>query len=163
MDHERQIQNLQQLRWTGAISDEEFDQSEEAILAGDPLEDRVAELLLQEELDQLDRQWESDREQYKIPFKQTRFLPTRGSSLFMGILMTVAGTVWTAGVLSMKGKFGDGFEWWPLIGIAFTLSGLGFSVACYARAAMYEKAYEAYQARRDHVITHYVQGIDEEI
>lgn len=158
MDADR-TQLLQKLNWSGKITDEEFTQAKAAFLAGTPLDGRLAEVLLQAELARLDQEWEAERANYMVRFKQARFLPTKGTSVFFGVLMVATGVIWTTGVA----RFGDnglGVQAWPILGVGFTLMWLAFSVLCYLGAVKYEQAHAAYQQRRERLISRALFGAE---
>src|SRR5262245_30303980 len=91
------IRRLQTLHEKGCLTDEQFADGRAAILSNAPLDEHVAEIVLREELAELDSQWESERDQYVVQFKQIRYLPTKSSSVLIGVVMVAAGAIWTAG------------------------------------------------------------------
>jgi hypothetical protein len=157
------IRRLQTLHGKGSLTDEQFAQSKAAILANAPLDEHVAEIVLREELAELDGQWELERDQYLVQFKQIRYLPTKGTSVLIGVVMVAAGAIWTAGAHRIKGALpGDmpnSFSWF---GVLFTIAWLGFSVYSYLQADRYERASEAYQRRREQLISRSLFAVTQE-
>jgi len=71
-----ELTKLEELRRSGALSDAEFTKAKAALLneapagrgleLGEHLADQLAEVKYQNELAQVDREWESERQQYLI-------------------------------------------------------------------------------------------------
>jgi hypothetical protein len=158
MNAEETERALLELNLDGRLADEDLARARAALRAELPLDERVAELLLWAEVARLDREWDSEREQYKVRFRQARFIPTKASSVVMGLIMVAAGVIWTVGVASIKADFGPGFRWWPLYGAIFIVAWLAFCALAYGQAARYEQAYEAHQRRREQLISDFIAG-----
>lgn len=154
-----ELGKLQDLHRSGALTDEEFAVAKAAVLAkgaagtepaNEPaLQEHLEEIKLQNEVARLDREWEMQREQYKIAGAHGhRFIPTRGMSVIGGILITVFGVFWTAVAASMFPSIEGLLGCFPAFGVLFVLFGVGMSIYSYSKASQYEQAHQEYQARR---------------
>jgi Short C-terminal domain len=155
-----ELQKLQDLHRSGALTDAEFAAAKAAVLSGsgpteEPASDQamqqhLEEIKLQNDLARLDREWELDREQYMIQGKYgRRHIPNRGMSVIGGIFMVGFGIFWTATSISMTQGFGGGIDaCFPLFGILFILFGIGMCIYTYNQADRYEQAQRAYRRRR---------------
>ena len=160
-----ELQKLDDLRRRGTLTDAEFEQAKAVLLAGgqgpadQPLDRRLADQLddirHQNELAQIDRNWEIERQQYLVASRYGhRQVPTSGMGLGSAIVGGVFGAIWTVGAVSITisapdfGPFAVAKFAFPLFGIVFTLTAIGWGVRCYLRAQQYEAAFRAYQVRR---------------
>lgn len=146
---------LQELHFRGRLSDAELARAKAAIAAGVAFDDPLTEKVFQGELFLLDRDWEQERKQYQVRFKQTRFLPTKSASILIGLVTVGAGIVWTVGVSTAHDRMG-GFDGWPVLGVIFCLFWLAYSGYCYWCANQYEIASGAYQRRREAIVARYL-------
>ena len=148
-----ELQKLQELHRSGALSDEEFTAAKAAVLAkgadgaepaGDAhMKDQLEEIKLQNEVERLDREWALERERYMVAGRYGhRYLPSRGMSLLGGAVIVGFGIFWTA----MAASMGTGL--FPLFGVLFILAGVGVSIYSSGKASQYEVAYQAYRRRR---------------
>lgn len=108
---------------------------------------------------ELDRQWELDREQYYVTDKDgDRHLPTEGSSIVGGIVITVFGAIWTAiacgigGAVGSHGGPGIIGMIFPLFGIAFVAFGIWNAFNSYNKADAYKKAEARYRREREDLL-----------
>lgn len=160
-----ELQKLEELRRTGALSDQEFAQAKAALLAGaagpppEPLgqhlAEQMAEVRHQNELARIDREWEMERQQYLITDRYgARQVPTPGMGIGIAIVGGVFGLLWTVMAFAITGgapdfgPFGVAHVVFPLLGVVFIGAAVGFGVYCYSRAQKYQRAFAAYQARR---------------
>jgi hypothetical protein len=110
------------------------------------IEDELAELRSRQEIEDLDRQWERQRERYMITDKHgRRRVPTVAGSVFSGIAIVVFGIFWTVVAANMGG---GGFA---LFGVLFIVVGAGVSIYSYTKAQDYLAAQRRYRRRRAQV------------
>jgi hypothetical protein len=110
-----------------------------------------------QEVADIDRAWDRERENYMItgtsggthnpqghyvggtPY---RYIPTPGGSIVMGVFAAVAGLIWMLFASSIgAGPF-------ALFGVVFIAFGIGIAVYNYNKAASYKKAHARYRRRR---------------
>jgi hypothetical protein len=148
-----ELQKLQDLHRSGALTDEEFAAAKAAVLAGAPaaqdstrpgaMQEELDDLRLENEVARLDREWQLSRERYMVAGRYgNRYVPSRGQSVLGGVIVVAFGIFWTATAASM------GAGLFPLFGVIFILLGAGMSVYSYSKAGEYEEAYQKYQRRR---------------
>jgi Short C-terminal domain len=147
-----ELQKLQNLHRSGALTDAEFAAAKAAVLAGETaggdqapdMNAHLEEIKLQNEVARLDREWELERERYMVSGRYgRREVPTRGASAIGGFLIVGFGILWTAFAATMGAPI-----FFPLFGIIFILAGVGMSIYSYTKAGEYEQAYQAYRRRR---------------
>jgi hypothetical protein len=156
-----ELQKLDDLRRRGTLTAAEFERAKAALLAGDSadvgghLADQLAEVRHQNDLAQIDREWEIERQQYLVTGKHGRqFVPTTGTGLMSAVGGGAFGIFWTVMAVSIMsgaptdGAFGAAKVFFPLFGVVFTLIAIGWGVYCYLRAQKYDAAFQAYQDRR---------------
>ena len=112
-----ELQKLHDLHAAGALTDEEYARAKEALLAkpAPGVQDQLEDIARHQHAQELDRQWERERQQYMVSGTQggqwvdgkhvggypVRYVPTKGSSLAAGVLAAVFGVVWMIVVGSM--------------------------------------------------------------
>jgi hypothetical protein len=159
-----ELAKLEQLRQSGALTDDEFARAKEAVLRGEgspgePVNQHVAEQLAevryQNELARIDREWEIEREKYMVAGKYgRRYIPTKGMSLFMAVAGAVGGLIWTIFATSITGSAPDEGPFalarllFPAFGVLFICAAVGLGIYRYSKAVAYEQAQDAYRARR---------------
>ena len=166
-----ELTKLEELRRSGALSESEFARAKTAILSGSGaapsdaslghhMSEQLAEVKYQNELAQIDREWQIERERYLITNNYGRgTVPTAGMGITMALVGGVGGLIWTIFAFSLTHSkpdgMPDGFGPPPIIGIIFPLFGvlfmgvgIGYGIYCYSRAGRYQQAFERYQARR---------------
>jgi hypothetical protein len=115
--------------------------------------DRLDEISRHNELARLDREWETEREQYMRTGRYgQRYRPTVGMSIFTGLIAVVGGSIWlifASGIAMNIGSFGVVF---PVFGVLFMCVGVGIAIYNYNLATRYEQAHEAYQRRRHELL-----------
>jgi hypothetical protein len=163
-----ELQKLEDLRRSGALSEEEFARAKAAVIAGsntpsgEPLgqhlADQLAEVRYQNELARIDREWQIEREKYMIADKYgRRHVPTAGMGLGAAVVGGVFGALWTIFAFALTsggpdvGPFPIVKVVFPLFGVVFTVAAVGYGLHAYSKAQQYEKAHAAYQARRRNV------------
>jgi hypothetical protein len=165
MDVADEIQKLQELNRSGALTDREFaaaqargpaSGSEQNHAANDEgMHELLEETRHQNQVAQLDREWAAEREQYMLTGRYgQRYIPRPGSSILGGLIIVVFGILWTAfaasiGSLSPFGLVGVIL---PLFGVLFILAGAGMSIYSYRKASEYDSASRAYQGRRSQLL-----------
>jgi hypothetical protein len=159
-----ELAKLEQLRQSGALTDDEFARAKEAVLRGggspgEPANQHVAEQLAevryQNELARIDREWEIEREKYMVAGKYgRRYIPTKGMSLFAAVTGAVGGVIWTVFAISITGNAPDEGPFalakgvFPVFGILFICAAVVFGIYGYSKAAAYKQAQDTYRARR---------------
>lgn len=152
-----ELQKLDELHRNGALSRDEFEIAKRKVLEGSPSadSDQLEEIKAQNELAQLDRGWELERENYMVTGKYgNKHIPGQASSLFGGIFLVAFGIFWTVMASSITSSgFGPGpgggfSSFFPLFGVLFILFGIGVSITGFIKAGKYRDAHEKYQRRR---------------
>jgi hypothetical protein len=160
------LQKLEQLRSSGALTDGEFTQAKTLLLSNPPvaanpqvspfIENQLKQVKYQNELARIDREWEIERRQYQIVNRYGKsFIPTFGMGIATAVVGGIFGVFWTAIALTITnasealtpgvGKFGLFGIIFPLIGVIFTLAAIGRGIYCCILAQQYNEAYAAYQ------------------
>lgn len=150
----QEIEKLQALHAEGALTDDEFSQAKAALLnplsAEQPagysseMNEEMAYLRVQNEVNQLDRDWACERERYMVQGRyRSRYLPSEGGSVFMGILIVGFGIFWTLSAASMGAPV-----FFPLFGVIFIIFGAVTSFTSFIKAGQYKEAEQRYKQRR---------------
>ncbi len=148
-----EIEQLQALHAQGALTDAEFAQAKAALLtryAGEVPQQHAHRntLGVEHELARLDREWLMERETYMVTSRYgARAVPSQGGSLVTALLIGGFGIFWTLSATSMGAP-----SVFPLFGVLFILVGVGASVHAFMKAGAYQRAEQAYQQRRAHVL-----------
>ena len=148
-----EIQRLDELRRNGVLSAEEFEIAKRRVLDG-PHDtatlDHLEELKSHNELAQLDREWELERENYMVVGRYgAKYIPGKASSVFGGLFIVGFGIFWTTMAASITGLGDAGpFSVFPLFGVLFILFGTVMSVTAFVKASKYKEAQQRYQRRR---------------
>jgi len=154
-----ELTKLNELRFSGALSDAEFEKAKAALLGGSPAanidNDQLAAVLRENELARIDREWELERQRYLIRngygFRQ---VPTAGVGIAAAVVGGVFGTLWTIVAIAITsrapnfGPFSVVKVIFPLFGVFFTVFGITMGVYIYRRANLYDERFREYQARR---------------
>ncbi len=123
------------------------------------LSEQVEELSRHNELAELDRRWELERENFTFSDKHGhRHLPDEKNSMIGGIVTVVFGCLWTIIAVGMMAN-APNFGLFPIVKIVFPIFGVLF-VVFGATAAMrnfqmakdYKAAYRRYQTERERII-----------
>ena len=104
----------------------------------------VAELKYRQELEDLDRQWERERESFMVSDKHgRRQVPSKGGGLVGAIVAVIFGIFWikTASEAGAPAIF-------PLFGVLFIVAGIFVGIASCSDADDYRKAEQRYRRRR---------------
>lgn len=160
-----ELSKLEALRQSGALSEAEFARAKETVLSGaaapagpdlgQHLADQLAEVKQQNELAQIDREWEIERQQYLIAGGYGgKHVPTTGMAVAAGGIGGLVGALWTVmAFATTRGAPDDSIfavvkVVFPLFGVVFTIVAVGYGIYCWSRAQKYQQAYHAYQRRR---------------
>lgn len=163
-----ELQKLEDLRRRGTLSDTEFEQAKAVLLIGGAapatqpfgqhLSDLLAEVRYQNELARIDREWESERQQYLVAnLYGQKFVPTSGMGIGSAVVGGVFGVIWTVMAVSIArsapsfGPVAIAKFVFPLFGILFVVAAIRWGVQYHSRALKYDAAFHAYQARREQV------------
>lgn len=108
------------------------------------IENKVRVLELQNDLEQLDREWDNRRESLQVRDRQGNASnPSAVGSMIGGVIMVVFGIFWTATASSMGAP---GF--FPLFGLVFIGAAIFSIIHGTTRASAYQSDEASYQARR---------------
>jgi hypothetical protein len=143
-----ELAKLEELRRSGALSESEFAQAKAAILSGSGsdasldqhMSEQLAEVRYQNELAQIDREWQIERERYLITNNYgLRTVPTAGLGIATALIGGVGGLLWTIFAFWLTHQGPDGFGPPPIVGIIFPLFGVlfmgvgvGYGSYCYS-------------------------------
>lgn len=157
MSVSEELKELDELRRSGVLTSEEFELAKRKVLGESKVvvnSDHLEEIKAQNEVAQLDREWELERENYMVEGRYgQRQIPGKISSVFGGILIVGFGIFWTAMAASMSSPFGrGGFDLFPLFGVLFVISGFVMCVRAFLKADQYAEAQEQYRQRRNELI-----------
>ena len=107
---------------------------------------RVIEL--QNDLERLDREWESERESFMVTGKNGhRSLPSQTGSVVGGVIAVVFGIFWIGAAASMGAPFP-----FPLFGLIFIGAAIFGMINGTTKASGYQDAESAFSRRRDELI-----------
>ena len=152
----------QDCQWTAATTPSgQGRQAKQALAAAqapEPVQQQRAEVIYQIELARIDREWESERQQYFIRNRYgDRQLPRAGIGIVAMVVTGVFGTFWTimaiaiTGAAPNVGPFSIVKILFPLFGVLFTVLGISMGIYVFRRARQYQERLQAYQARRQSV------------
>lgn len=155
-----ELRKLQELHWSGALTDDEYRRAKEKLISGTPTtsavdvvtQKKLEELERQGELNRLDQEWAAERETYMITGKHgARHLPTKTGSVLGGVFLAGFGILWTvfaAGITSDVPESMGFARLFPLFGVLFVCFGVGMSIHSHKKASEYEQAEARYRERR---------------
>lgn len=164
------LQKLEDLRQSGALTDEEFEIAKQRVLGGttspsasqptrdgestDGMAAHLAAIAAQNKVAQLDREWEFEREEFMIQGRRgLRRVPRRRDTLFIGPAAIGSGIVFLVIASSFFGALAGpsdaGFAMmFAFVGTLVMLI-IGFSLYHqHQRATEYEAAHQQYQKKR---------------
>jgi hypothetical protein len=158
------LAKLEELRRKGALSEAEFTNAKGKLLSGAPdggpqlgehLADQLAEVRHQNELAQIDREWEIERQQYLIRSKYgIAHVPSVGMGIGTAVFGGAFGLFWTIMATATTwaapdvGPFSIAKIVFPLFGIIFIVAAISYGAYCVSKAKKYQEAFDAYKARR---------------
>ena len=121
----------------------------------DQLAQQIDQLTQQNELAALDRQWEIEKESFKIQSKDgPSRLPTQGAAWAGGIGVVFFGGLWTILAFAMTqsapnfGPFAAAKVVFPLFGLGFIAFGIFMAMSAHQAAQNYRSAERNYRRRR---------------
>jgi uncharacterized Zn finger protein (UPF0148 family) len=106
------------------------------------IEQDVAEIKMRERIEQLDREWEMNRQQYMVRDKQGNQVGP-GGGIVMSIFGVVAGVIWMIFAASIGAPFP-----FPLFGLVFAGAAIAGGVMSTSKGANYRNAEVEYQRQR---------------
>ena len=157
MSISEELQRLDELRRNGALSQSEFELAKQKVLQSpDNIEatEHLGEIRAQNEVAQLDREWDLQRKNYLMTGKYgNQSMPTKTGSVFGGVLVTAFCIFWvvTAGAITSSGPPGIS-SLFPLFGILFGLFAVTRCIQGFNKASQFEKAQKIYQRRRNQLL-----------
>ena len=111
--------------------------------------DDVKIIRRQNELEQLDREWETKKGDFMVSDKNgNRSIPTRGGSVAGGVAILVFGIFWIAMASNIGSKVGGAGALFPLFGLAFIIFGIFQATRGFTKADGFEQAESEYRKRR---------------
>lgn len=148
-----EIERLQRLRQSGALTDEEFARAKAAVLDASldarpepspASEEHLRQIELQNELARLDREWDMEREQYMSTTKYgEKYVPTEGGSIGGAVFSVLVGGGWTAFASSI------GAPWFfSIFGVLVMVAGVASAISSLPKVDGYKQAHERYLQRR---------------
>ncbi len=106
-------------------------------------------LEFQNELERIDREWETERERYMITSKYgRRYVPSSGAAVVVGLFSVSMGLIWIMSSLALAHNLGALAGVFPLFGMVFLVGGAAISIYQFRKAQRYQAAFRAYQLRR---------------
>jgi hypothetical protein len=166
MSLSEELKELEKLYRAGTLTDDEYQLAKRRVLEESPVGDTAAQLeaiKVQNELAQLDRDWETEKESYLLMGRYgVKYIPRRGSGLSEGIVITIMGATWTACAVPMalRGNSGAIVAVLPFVGgVVLLLFGISLCKTTYNMAGVYQQAYERYQSRRSHLLQKRQSGV----
>ena len=101
-----ELLKLHTLHKEGMLTDEELERAKASLLAdpSGPAAGQLKEIRRQNEVAQLDREWQIERERYMVYGRYgSRYIPNRITSVIGGVLITGFGIFWTIMAAGMGG------------------------------------------------------------
>jgi hypothetical protein len=160
-----ELMKLEELRRSGALSDDEFTKAKAALLSGPtagPEQElggqvaaQLAEVRHQNEVARIDREWEIEQQQYLVRGRYgNASVPTPAMGIGMAVIGGVFGLFWTIMAIAITGGAPDDGPFtvakifFPLFGVVFIVAAVGGGIYTASRAQKYQEAFAAYKARR---------------
>ncbi len=115
------------------------------------LSDQVSRLNVNQQMAELDRRWEIQRNDYRITGKDGHSrLPTEGAAMVGGIFAVIFGTFWTvmAFAITSASPFAAA-KIFPLFGLLFIGGGIFSAIHARNKASDYKRAKRRYESERD--------------
>ena len=111
----------------------------------------------QQEIEQLDRWWETEQQRFMISSKHGQRLPEAGGGLLVGTVVAVVfGIFWMMMAFNMTANSpfprGGGTDFFPLFGLVFVIGAIGNYVWMLGKSAEYRDALRDYQERRHAIL-----------
>jgi hypothetical protein len=151
-----ELQKLTELYRSGTLSREEFETAKRRVLESDHSaadQDQLQAIMLQNQIAQLDRQWEIERQDYSVRGKYGHtYIPGKTSSIVGGIAIVGFGIFWTIIAASMSSRFDGPISIFPIFGVIFILFGIAMSIYSFNKAEKYQSARKRYLQRRGQLL-----------
>lgn len=116
------------------------------------LSERIDDLAANSELNAIDSKWRIERESLMVRDNHgNSHVPTKGSSMVAGIIVTLFGCFWTVMAISITssapsvGSFGIAKVVFPAFGVILIACGIYNSMSNFKKAAKYERAERRYR------------------
>ena len=147
-----ELERLEALRGSGALTDTEFAAAKAQVLAAAPpdaaasasVQRDLQRLQLQSELLRLDQDWSEKREEYLLHGKAGRTsVPTVGNSIGGGVFLGLLALMFA--LIGANMPHGEGLE---TVGLLAAIVSVPVGFYTYSKAKTYEAAYSAYQQKR---------------
>ena len=162
------LHKLEQLRQSGSLTDTEFQRAKTILLENPPainanpmspfVEEQLAQVRFQNELERIDREWEIERDQFRMTGRRGRtYIPTIGTGIGMAIGGGFFGVFWTVIAVMMASVFPDQPPFnimkfaFPVIGVIFTVLVVCKGITACVRAQKHNDAFLEYKERRSRV------------
>ena len=163
-----ELQKLDQFRREGMLTDQEFSEAKNLLLApraptpnvdlAEVVESHLSHLQYLNELERIDREWGIKRQQYEVVAGNgCRYIPSVGEGFARVLMGGLLGSLWTAGTLAMAnamsslsdvpvlGDLSNFVYVLPAFGVFFTLKAVIGGISNCIIAVNYQSAYRAYQ------------------
>ena len=115
--------------------------------------DDVKVIRLQNELEQLDREWEAERESFMVSDQEgRRKIPTKGGSAVGGIFIVIFGIVWIVFAASIGSGFGIVGSVLPIFGVVVVIAGAMSAMGSFSKAERYTGAEAKFQTQRTSIL-----------
>jgi hypothetical protein len=160
-----ELSKLRDLHAKGALTDDELAAAKAHVLAQESsgpavsskgtVERHLQTIALQNDIAQLDREWELARDSYMVAGKHCqRYIPSQGGSLVTGVVLILFGAVWTtvAFAITSQSPFGPMAQLFPIFGIVFIVFGVGRCWYSFDKAGEYAEAERRYRERRSELL-----------
>lgn len=165
-----ELERLQNLHENGTLTDAEFAEAKASVLRREgvtasaavsmpptdiSMQSHLKHVRLQNDLEQLDREWLMDREKYMSSTRRGgRQLPNRAGAilgLVIGGGFSIFWTVMAFGITSLM-PF-NAAKIFPLFGLLFLVAIIWGSITEFNKAGAYEKAEQRYEERRAQLVS----------
>ena len=152
MNISEEIEKLQALHESGVLTDEEFARAKSTVISSTPetnyggaaaRDSNLEKIKLQNDVAQLDREWQLMREKYVVTGKYgSRSLPNAVGSILGAVLAGGFGICWTIGATSAGAP-----AFFTMFGVIFVLLAIGGGIYSFVKAEEYRQAEQNYQQR----------------
>lgn len=159
MSISEELQKLSELYQAGTLTREEFEVAKRKVLESpqstySPAEqDQLEAIMLQNQIAQLDRQWEIERNDYMIRGQHGHsYIPGKTTSILGGGVVVIFGIFWTFMAASISSRTPGPTSVFPLFGILFIFFGIGVSIYAFMKAEQHDAAKKRYQRKRQQLL-----------
>lgn len=114
-----------------------------------PAQDTVQrELLREQRIARLDREWSRERDSYMVQGNNRRALPSRGLGTYLCVFGPGFATVWLGITSGFKGPMFGNFRFFPLIGPLMGTACFAYGIYVFRRAKAFRQAEERFLVER---------------